>query len=546
MLVEIADRSGLEFVHFNGMSGELFMVEMMGGGAALLDYDNDGDLDVFLVQGEMLGTGKTIADATIAPRHPLPLTDRLYRNDLGWGADGRRTLSFTDVTDHAVPESVGYGMGVASADFDNDGWPDLYVTNYGPNQLLRNNRDGTFSDVTRAAGVGDEGWSVSAAFLDYDRDGWLDLYVGNYLEYGLGGRTACATVTGAPDYCSPLNYPPQKDSLFRNLGDGTFRDLSLPAGLEAAFGPALGVVAADLNGDRWPDLYVATDATENQLWINQTDGTFVDEAVLAGCAVNEAGIPEGSMGIAVADFDGDRTLDLFMTHIAQETNTLYLNSGRAVFRETTRRSRLGVPSRPFTGFGTAAVDLDLDGWEDLYVANGAVQKLPALVTAGDPYPLRQRDAVFQNTGAATFEELDEEGALGAPQVSRGVADGDLDRDGDEDLVVVDSAAPVRLYRNDRPSSGVWLGIRALADRQRFHDALGARVVAVTTGGRRLLRRVATDGSYASASAPGVLVGAGQDESFAAVSVEWPAGGRTVWEGPPPGRTLIVARDRTGG
>ncbi len=522
------------------------MVEMMGGGTALFDYDGDGDLDAFFVQGEMLGTGKSIEDALIPPRHPQPLTDRLYRNDLYVDADGGPSLAFTDVTGGAIPRSVGYGMGVAAADYDNDGHVDLYVTNYGPNQMLRNNGDGTFSDVTEAAGVGDERWSVSAAFLDYDRDGWLDLYVGNYLEYELEGMTDCATVTGAPDYCNPLNFPPQKDSLYRNLGDGTFQNVSLNSGIETEFGPALGVAGADFNDDRRLDVYVANDATENQLWINQTDGSFVNDAVLGGCAVNEAGIPEGSMGVAVADFDGNGSLDLFMTHIALETNTLYLNTGGGFFREATRRSRLAVASRPFTGFGTAAIDFDNDGWQDLFVANGTVQKIAELVAQGDPYPLRQRDFLFRNSGDASFDidDATANGPFGEPQVGRGVATGDLDRDGDDDLVVFDSAAPARLFRNDQRSGNDWLGLRVGSSWGPFVDALGSRLLVVTANGRRLVRRIATDGSYASASAPGVLVGGGK-AGFTTVSVEWPTGGTTTWKNPPTGRMMIVAKHGPG-
>lgn len=538
---EAAAESGLDFVHFNGMSGELYMVEIMGGGAALLDYDNDGDLDVFLVQGRMLGPGKTVEDAIFSPRHALPLTDRLYRND-GWrDAKGEFELSFTDVTAEAIPESTGYGMGVAAADYDNDGWVDLYVTNYGSNQMLRNNGDGSFADATETTGTGDQGWSVSAAFVDYDMDGWLDLFVGNYLEYTLGGRPGCAAVTGAPDYCSPLNFPPQKDVLYRNNGDGSFTDSSAPAGIAGEFGPALGVVAADFSGDALPDVYVANDATENQLWVNQGNGLFANDALLMGCAVNETGLPEGSMGVAVADLDGNETLDLFMTHIAQETNTLYLNTGRGVFREGTRRSGLGVVSRAATGFGTAAIDYDKDGWLDLYVANGTVQKIPALVAAKDPYPLRQPDRLFRNRGQAGFDSVAAGGEPSGPQVGRGVAAGDLDRDGDDDLVVVDSAAPVRLLVNRHRTRNAWLGLTVGESWAPFRHALGATVLVETETGRRLLRRIATDGSYASASAPDRIVGLGAaDSRIVAVTVALPDGRKSRWIDLPADRRVTLA------
>ncbi len=543
LFTEIAGAAGLDFVHFNGMSGELYMVEMMGGGTALLDYDRDGDLDVFLVQGAMLGAGKSIEEALMAPRHSLPLTGRLYRNDLASGPGGEPMLVFTDVTAAAVPASLGYGMGVAAADYDNDGWVDLYVTNYGSNQLLRNNGDGTYADMTATAGVGDERWSVSASFLDYDRDGRLDLFVGNYLDYSLGGRAKCAAVTGSPDYCSPLNFAPQPDRLFRNLGNGRFQDVSGSAGVTTEFGPALGVVAADFDGDGWLDVYVANDATENQLWMNQTDGTFANEAVLAGCAVNDTGIPEGSMGIAVADFDGNGALDLFMTHIAQETNTLYLNSGDGVFREATRRSRLGVSSRPLTGFGAVPIDFDNDGWQDLFVVNGTVQKIAALVAQGDPYPLRQQDSLYRNVGGVAFKKVEGHGEFDEPHVGRGLASGDLDLDGDDDLVVFDSAAPVRLLRNEQRSAGVWVGLRVGTGWDPFRDALGARVETRTSSGHLRVRRIATDGSYASASAPEVIFAEAGEATFDSITIEWALGGKTTWTELPAGRRITLVGNR---
>src|SRR5687767_12066192 len=285
--VDKAQATGLHFVHFNGMTGQFYQPEIMGPGAALFDYDNDGDLDVYLVQGQMLGAGKTLSDALIQPVGPLPLKGRLYRNDLQVAADGTRTLRFTDVTDTSGIDAHGYGMGVAAGDFNNDGCVDLCLTNFGPNQLLRNNCDGTFTDVSRASGTDDPGWSVSAAFVDFDRDGWLDLFVGNYLNYSIDRPITCFGESGLPDYCPPERHRPQPSRLYRNLRNGTFANVTADAGLARAFGPALGVATADFNGDGWIDIFVANDQQQNQLWINQGDGTFKDRALLSGAALSE-------------------------------------------------------------------------------------------------------------------------------------------------------------------------------------------------------------------------------------------------------------------
>ncbi|MCZ6560797.1 MAG: VCBS repeat-containing protein, partial [Gammaproteobacteria bacterium] len=379
-LVDITADSGLDFVHFNGMSGELYYAEMMGSGAALFDYDNDGDLDIYLVQGAMLGVGKEISAATFAPKHQLPLTDRLYRNDSG--DDGSDRIRFTDVTKEAGILASGYGMGVATGDFDNDGHVDLYVSNFGANQLLKNNGDGTFSDVTEHAGVGDPSWSVSSSFVDYDSDGLLDIYVGNYVDFTLAGNKPCRSTTSARDYCSPKVYRPQFDTLYRNLGDGTFAEVSQAAGIHAVTGGALGVVTADFNGDLAVDIYVANDGVPNQLWINDGKGHFSDESYLSGVAVNMDGAPEASMGVAAADFDGDGDIVLVMTHLARETNTLYVNDGSCWFEDRTATAGLESASLPNTVWATVWFDSDNEGWLDLFVATGAVTRNQELVDSG--------------------------------------------------------------------------------------------------------------------------------------------------------------------
>ena len=357
--VEVAAASGLDFVHFNGMSGELYFSEAAGSGVGLLDCDNDGDLDVYLSQGSMLGAGKKLSDALFPPAAGMLLGgtpgDRLYRNDLEVTRDGDHRLKLRDVTAASGLRATAYGMGVAAGDFDNDGAVDLYVTNFGDDQLWRGKGDCTFTDVTGASRVGNKEWSVSATFVDYDRDGWLDLYVGNYVDFTLETHKPCYTTSSARDYCGPRSYNPVPDRLYRNLGRGadgrvTFRDVSALAGVAADFGGALGVIAADFDLDGWPDVYVANDQLPNQLWINRRRGEdglvrFTNEAALAGVAVNMDGSPEASMGVDAADFDGDGDEDIFLTHLNRQTNTIYVNEGDGWFSDKDAAHRARRPER---------------------------------------------------------------------------------------------------------------------------------------------------------------------------------------------------------
>ena len=370
-----AAETHLDFTHFNGMSGEFFFPEIMPPGVGLLDYDNDGDLDVWLVQGQRLGVGKTLNDALVRLNTQLPLKGRLYRNDLEVLPDGTRGSRFTDVTERSGIDATGYGMGVAAGDFDNDGWVDLYLTNFGSNQLFRNNHDGTFTDVTKRSGTASNGFSVSASFVDYDRDGWLDLFVGHYVHYTVGAGQKCRAVTGAVDYCPPQAYRAQPSRLYHNNRDGTLTDVTAAAGMAGEFGPALGVATADFNNDGWIDIYVANDGEENQLWINQHDGTFKNTGLLSGAALSEEGKPEASMGVDAGDFDNDGDEDLFMTHLEGQGNNLYVNRGDGLFDDQSAASGLGPSSLPYTGFGTAWVDFDNDGWLDVLAANGTIEAI---------------------------------------------------------------------------------------------------------------------------------------------------------------------------
>jgi hypothetical protein len=531
LFVESAARTGLIFTHDNGATGEYYMPEQMGSGAALFDYDGDGDLDVFLVQGGPLGPRASAGPGT---------GSRLFRNDLTRDAAGRAAPRFTDVTARAGVGWQAFGMGVAVGDYDNDGDLDLFVTSFGPEALFRNNGDGTFSDVTASAGVSDPLWSTSAAFLDYDRDGDLDLFVANYLDFAVAENKVCADPVGARDYCGPRAYRPVPDRLYRNEGNGRFTDVTDAAGITKADGAGLGVSVGDYNGDGWLDLYVANDATPNQLWINRHDGTFVDDGVLSGSAFNAAGNPEGSMGIASGDVDADGDEDLFITNIIGETFVLYLNDGKGNFEDARTRWGLGSPTASFTGFGTDWIDYDNDGWLDIFVTNGAVNRMEA--QRGEPMPFKMRNLLFHNTGKGTFEETSAAGgpAFAVGEVGRGAAFGDVDNDGDTDIVATNNGGPVRLLLNQGAAGRRSIDIR-LAQQPGNRFAIGARVGIVRDGRPTLWRRVRTDGSYLSANDVRAHFGLGEGASIGAVEVEWPDGRRERWTPQGTDRTLTLQR-----
>jgi enediyne biosynthesis protein E4 len=526
--VDRAAAAGIDFTHFNGMSGQFYQPEMMGPGVAMFDYDNDGDLDVYLVQGGQLGTGQPL----LAPPKG-PLTDRLYRNDLVVHADGTRTLHFTDVTELSGLKLRGYGMGVATGDVDNDGWVDLYLTGFGRNQLFRNNGDGTFSDISSRSGVSDpSSWSVSASFVDIDRDGWLDLFVGNYLNYTLQSHTPCFNPSGPPDYCPPGVYRARLSRLYRNRGDGTFADVTAAAGLEREFGPALGVATADFNGDHWIDIFVANDQQENQLWINQQDGTFRNMAPLWGVAAGANGELKADMGVDAGDFDNDGDEDLFITELTGQGSTLYVNTGTGLFEDQSARQGIRAPSLPYTGFGAAWIDIDNDGWLDIMAVNGSVTQNLEALGPDNPFPLQQRNQVFLNRRTKGFEEVtDRAGAVfHLSEVTRGAAFGDIDNDGDVDVLIGNAAGPARLLINQIGNRNHWLGLRLIGRHAKGEgrDMVGALVAIVREDGSMIRRRARADGSYASANDPRVLVGLGGSAAPAQVRVTWPNGRVETW------------------
>jgi hypothetical protein len=523
---EAAEEVGLKFHHFNGAIGQYYMPEIMGAGVALFDYDNDGDLDVYLVQGTMLDPTQDPRLAKFPPAPDWKPGNRLFRNLLS--ETGK--LAFVDVTEKAGVGHIGYGMGVAVGDYDNDGFQDLYVTNFGRNVLFHNNGDGTFTDVTAQAGVDDARWSASAAWVDYDCDGRLDLFVANYLDFTVKGNKRCFLSTGERDYCTPKMYQPVPARLFHNRGDGTFEDVTEKAGIGAAVGPGLGVVCADFNGDGWPDIYVANDGAAAYLWVNQRNGTFKESGLLSGTAYNADGAPQAGMGVTCADFDNDGDDDILKTNLTNEGCNLYVNDGHGNFYDASAERGLLQTTLPYTGFGTEWFDYDNDGHLDLFVANGAVNRIASL--RGSPYPFDQINQLFHNEGdGKKFREVTGVAgpALAISEVSRGAAFGDIDNDGAIDVVITNNNGPARLLLNQTRflNRNHWLLVRLeAANGNRF--AIGARVE-VRQGGRKLTRRAHTDSSYLSANDVRVHFGLGEDPRMDGLIVHWPDGRSEAWD-----------------
>ena len=522
---EVAREIGLDFRHFTGATGEYFLPEIMGSGVGVFDYDGDGDLDVYFLQGAMLDKTKPASQSLFPFLGKTPPRNRLFRNEL----KEKGELRFSDVTRKAGVGHEGYGMGLAVGDYNNDGHQDFYVTNFGPNVLYHNNGDGTFTDVTGEAGVDDPRFSASSTFLDYDSDGLLDLYVTNYVSFTVKGNKRCGDTWR--DYCSPSVYEPLADRLFRNEGNGRFTDVTEEAGLGRAFGAGLGVISVDFNFDNRTDIYVANDGTPNQFWVNQGGETFEEAGLISGTAYNVDGVAEAGMGVTAADFDGDGDEDIFVTHNKKETNTLYLNDQQAGFSDATHRFGLASPSVVSTGFGTLWFDYDNDGWLDLFVANGAVT-----LDSGPPpaaaYPYAQRNQLFRNNGQGQYQEVDTDvagPALGLVEVSRGAAFGDLDNDGDIDIVIANNNGPARLLLNLIGSQNHWLGIQLQEEKSSYKGSNHARVGVIWQGRLPLWRHCHTDGSYLSAHDNRVFFGLGSSPDLKGVAVYWPDGQCETWE-----------------
>ena len=503
--------SGLDFVHFNGMYGDRVMAEILGPGGALLDFDADGDLDLLLRQGAPLWPAEGRVPLVALPEGGLG--DRLFRNDLD--ASGAH---FVDATPGVFLGREEYGMGGVAADFDRDGYLDLYLTNFGPNRMLRGGEDG-FLDVTLTSGTSEKGWSTAASAWDYDRDGWIDLFVGNYVELNPGNHRLC----GDEDYCGPLSFRAQKDRLFRNRGDGSFEDVTQAAGLKVT-GRTLGSVILDLDRDGWIDLYVANDASENLLWRNRGDGTFEEVGLMTGSALNAAGAKEASMGVDAGDFDGDGDEDLILGHLGGESNTLYVNQDGEFFLDRTIPAGLSGPSLPVTAFGLHWLDLTLNGRLDLLVVNGAIKKKEAQVRGGLLLPLREPNQLFINRGDGTF--MDQSGeipALQVEEVSRAAIFGDLDNDGDTDVVVTNSGSGAQLLVAEGRARGQWVGLHLVDDMG--VDQIGSEARLVRSGASDLIRRVHVGGGYLSSHDPRLLFGLGGQDAIERLEVVWSDGSR---------------------
>jgi hypothetical protein len=499
---DIAVESGLRFQHVTGATGKFYMPEIMGAGAALFDYDGDGDLDVFLVQGGPLD------NPAQGPGN------RLFRNELI--PSGR--LTFTDVTAEAGLRYSGYGMGVATGDFNNDGLVDLLVTNFGSNVLYRNLGGGKFQDVTAESPAvrKPNEWSSSAAFFDYDRDGWQDLIILSYVDFTIRGNKQCYAPTGEPDYCTPKVYRPVTARLYHNE-HGRFVDVTAKAGIDKALGPGLGVVAVDVDRDGWLDLFVANDTAANHLWINQKNGTFIEAALEHGVAYGDEGQPKAGMGVAAGDFDNDGAEDLLVLNLMREGATLFRNDGKGSFSDVSLARRIHALTFSYTGFGAGWIDVDNDGWLDLFLANGAVTQREE--QRGQPYPFAEQKLLLRNPGdGGAFQDVT--GSAGEVmrllEVSRGAAFGDIDNDGRVDILAINNNGPARLLHNES-RGGNWLSVEVRQP--------GTRVGVFRPGQPPLWRLSRTDSSYLSASDPRVHFGLGSADRIEKVVVELPGGAR---------------------
>ena len=496
--------AGIHFKHTNGASAEKYLPETMGAGGLFFDYNNDGHLDIYLVNSG------TLSRASEPHRHPNDM-NVLYRNK----GDG----TFVDATVEAgLQQSHGYGMGCLAADYDNDGDADLYLTNFGRNQLYRNNGNGTFTDVTSHAGVGDGNWSVSASFGDFDLDGYLDLYVANYLDYQLETAHACF-LGGVHIYCGPHEYPGARDTLYRNNGDGTFTDVTTRAMLHNT-GKGLGVLFTDYNNDGSPDIFVANDAVPDFLYQNNRDGTFTDVAIAAGVAYNSEGRATASMGIAAGDYDNDGIQDLFVTNFSLEINSLFRNDNDGFYMMTTFEAGLADPSFSKLGFGTQFIDTDNNGTLELFVANGHVWDNVSEITPSLSY--RQQCQIFGSTGTGQFTDLSETAGTFFKRsiVARGVAVGDYNNDGATDILVTCCGEPPILLRNDSQTQN-YVKIR-LVGTDSNRDGIGAKVW-VRTDETILFREVTCGGSYASGSEHTLLFGIGAQKTIQSIEVKWQSG-----------------------
>jgi len=528
---DIAREAGLTAVTtYGGTKTNKYLLETTGCGVAMLDYDNDGNIDLFFVNGTTL--------EGFAPGQAP--TSHLYRN--------RGNGTFEDVTAKAGLALAGWGQGACAGDYDNDGYEDLFVTFWGQNRLFHNRGNGTFEDVTSSAGLlTPTRWGAGCAFLDFDRDGLLDLFAANYIDFDL--KTApvpdsgLCRYKGVPVACGPPGLNGGKNVLYRNKGHGVFEDVSEKSGITKAAGTyGLGVSTLDFDNDGWIDLYVANDSNPSTLYRNRRDGTFEDIAVPAGCAYSQDGKPQAGMGLAFGDYDRDGTIDIFKTNFAGDTSTLYANTGDGLCQDRTFASGIGLNTR-WLGWGVGFLDLDLDGWLDLFLVNGHVYPEVEQIKTEAGY--RQRKVVYRNLRNGRFEDVSER--LGAPittpHAGRGAAFGDIDNDGDIDVAVNNVHEPPNLYRLDTNHTASWTELKLVGTKSN-HSAIGARV-RIVIGSTTLVREVRGGGSYYSQNDLRVQAGLGEAARIDRVDVRWPNGNEEVWRDVPVKRIVTLVEGKAG-
>ncbi|MFP5229678.1 MAG: CRTAC1 family protein [Acidobacteriota bacterium] len=523
---DIAQKAGVHFVVDNSPTPEKHQPETMPAGVALFDYDGDGLLDIYVVNGAaMPSLVKT------GPKY----WNRLYHNN----GDG----TFTDVTERAGVAGAGYGMGVAVGDYDNDGRPDLFLANVNGNQLFHNNGDGTFTDVTAKAGLSGamhksrKMWSIAAGWFDYNRDGLLDLFVANYCDWDPRFEPSCMGINGR-GYCHPDSFPPLTNTLYRNNGDGTFTDVSAETGISKVEGRGMGVAFADYDGDGWPDVFVANDNSPNLLFHNIEGKRFEEVAMQAGVAYNEDGNVLAGMGVDFRDVNNDGFPDLWHTAIENETFPLYLNNGKGAFVNGSQPSRIANLTRPMSGWSNAIVDLDDDGWKDLVVTRSNVMDNIEQISRHFRYA--EPNSVFRNMGNGQFEDVSATAGTDftRPAPHRGLAFGDLDNDGREDLVVTALGGPVSVFHNVTATHHHWILLRlvgTLSNRM----GIGAQIRVTTDDGRKLYNEATTSTGYAASSDPRVHFGLGDSKLIREIEIRWPSGTRQMLHDVTADRVMVV-------